>query len=297
MEVFKIIMTLLISALIGYFTNYIAVKMLFRPRTEKHIFGRRVPFTPGVIPKNKPRLAKALGNAVGKQLLTGDDLKNALSSEKTVGAVADRLTDSIFSDRPLSDILDGLLDGNTEAVRSAAQQKITNMITEKIKRADISGIIVREGVAAVKQKVSGSMLAMFVTDDMISSFAAPLAMRIDAYIEGNAGPMVSSAVNEEAEKLLQRSPADLLESTEFTRERVRNAAAGLIRKAAAESLGDIISSVDIPAIVEARVNAMSVVEVEELVMSVMKHELNAVISLGGLIGLVIGLLNVIVQRI
>lgn len=297
MEVFKIIMTLLISALIGYFTNYIAVKMLFRPRTEKHIFGRRVPFTPGVIPKNKPRLAKALGNAVGKQLLTGDDLKNALSSEKTVGAVADRLTDSIFSDRPLSDILDGLLDGNTEAVRSAAQQKITNMITEKIKRADISGIIVREGVAAVKQKVSGSMLAMFVTDDMISSFAAPLAMRIDAYIEENAEPMVSSAVNEEAEKLLQRSPADLLESTELTRERVRNAAAGLIRKAAAESLGDIISSVDIPAIVEARVNAMSVVEVEELVMSVMKHELNAVISLGGLIGLVIGLLNVIVQRI
>ena len=42
---------------------------------------------------------------------------------------------------------------------------------------------------------------------------------------------------------------------------------------------------------------MSVVEVEELVMSVMKHELNAVINLGALIGIVIGLLNLLVQSI
>ena len=66
MEAFKIIMSLLISAVIGYCTNYIAVKMLFRPRTEKHIFGKRIPFTPGIIPKNKPRLARALGAAVGE---------------------------------------------------------------------------------------------------------------------------------------------------------------------------------------------------------------------------------------
>ena len=42
---------------------------------------------------------------------------------------------------------------------------------------------------------------------------------------------------------------------------------------------------------------MSVEQVEELVMSVMKHELNTVISLGGIIGVIIGVLNVIVQRI
>ena len=296
MEAFKIIMTLLVSALIGYFTNFIAVKMLFRPRTEKHIFGRRLPFTPGVIPKNKPRLAKALGNAVGRQLLTGDDLKNALSSDKVVGAAADKITDSVFSDKPIGDIAETLT-GSGEAVKAAVSEKLTAVITEKIKQADISGIIVREGVAAVKQKVSGSMLAMFVTDDMISSFAAPLALKIDAYLDENAEPTVSAAVNDELDKLFAASPAQLLEGSEITRERVREAASGLIRKAAADSLDEIIASVDVPGIVEARVNAMSVEEVEELVMSVMKHELNAVISLGGLIGLVIGVLNVIIQRI
>ena len=37
----------LVGAVIGYFTNMIAVKMLFFPHEEKRIFGHRVPFTPG----------------------------------------------------------------------------------------------------------------------------------------------------------------------------------------------------------------------------------------------------------
>ena len=290
-------MTLVISGLIGYFTNFIAVKMLFRPRTEKHIFGRRVPFTPGVIPKNKPRLAKALGRAVGEQLLTGSDLKDALSSDSTVDAAAVKVTDSIFSDKPICDILDGITDSSSDAVKDAAAQRLTELITSKVRQADISGTVVREGVSAIKEKVAGSMLAMFVNDELISSFAAPLALRIDSYLDTNAEPAVSKAVNEELDKLMTSSPAQLLESSGITRERAERSVSALIKKAALDSLDDIIASVDIPSIVEDRVNAMSVEQVEELVMSVMKHELNAVISLGGIIGVLIGVLNVIVQRI
>ena len=43
----------LIGAVIGYFTNYLAVKMLFRPRREIKIGSKTLPFTPGVIPKRK----------------------------------------------------------------------------------------------------------------------------------------------------------------------------------------------------------------------------------------------------
>ena len=50
----------LIGALIGYCTNYIAVKMLFHPHHEVKVFGHTLPFTPGGIPKNKPRLAHAI---------------------------------------------------------------------------------------------------------------------------------------------------------------------------------------------------------------------------------------------
>ena len=54
----------LIGAIIGYRTNYIAVRMLFRPRNEIKVLGHTLPFTPGAIPKNKPRLAKAIGEVV-----------------------------------------------------------------------------------------------------------------------------------------------------------------------------------------------------------------------------------------
>ena len=43
----------LIGAVIGYFTNYLAVKMLFRPRREIKIGSKTLPFTPGVIPERK----------------------------------------------------------------------------------------------------------------------------------------------------------------------------------------------------------------------------------------------------
>lgn len=58
-----------IGGVIGYFTNYIAVKMLFRPKTAIKIGSFTVPFTPGIIPKRKPALARAIGQAVGNNLV------------------------------------------------------------------------------------------------------------------------------------------------------------------------------------------------------------------------------------
>ncbi len=60
----------LAGAIIGYTTNWIAIRMLFRPLYEKRLLGLRVPFTPGVIPQGKGRLAAAIGEAVGGTLLT-----------------------------------------------------------------------------------------------------------------------------------------------------------------------------------------------------------------------------------
>ncbi|AGL00148.1 DUF445 family protein [Desulfoscipio gibsoniae] len=65
-------LAVLAGAVIGYITNWIAIRMLFRPLTEKRLLGLRVPFTPGVIPRGKGRLANAVGEAVGGMLLTDE---------------------------------------------------------------------------------------------------------------------------------------------------------------------------------------------------------------------------------
>lgn len=63
-------LAVLVGAVIGYVTNWVAIRMLFRPLYEKKLLGLHVPFTPGVIPRGKTRLAKGIGDAVGGMLLT-----------------------------------------------------------------------------------------------------------------------------------------------------------------------------------------------------------------------------------
>lgn len=65
-----------VGGIIGYFTNDIAIRMLFRPYRAYHIGDRRVPFTPGLIPRNQERLAKRISDTIMGSLLTPEELQN-----------------------------------------------------------------------------------------------------------------------------------------------------------------------------------------------------------------------------
>ncbi|WNZ25891.1 DUF445 domain-containing protein [Leptolyngbya sp. NK1-12] len=66
----------IVGGIIGYFTNDIAIKMLFRPYRAYYIAGRRLPFTPGLIPSNQERLAQRISDAIMGSLLTPEELQN-----------------------------------------------------------------------------------------------------------------------------------------------------------------------------------------------------------------------------
>ena len=80
---FEILVPPLVGGVIGYITNDIAIKMLFRPRKAKFIGKWQLPFTPGLIPKEKSRIAGSIGNVISKQLLDSETLSNVLSSDET----------------------------------------------------------------------------------------------------------------------------------------------------------------------------------------------------------------------
>ncbi len=63
------------GGLIGYLTNDLAINMLFRPYNPIYIFGRRLPFTPGLIPRNQERLAQRVSDTIMGSLLTPEELK------------------------------------------------------------------------------------------------------------------------------------------------------------------------------------------------------------------------------
>jgi len=63
------------GGIIGYFTNDIAIKMLFRPYGLS-ICWATATFTPGLIPRNQERLAKRVSETIMGSLLTPSELQN-----------------------------------------------------------------------------------------------------------------------------------------------------------------------------------------------------------------------------
>ncbi len=91
MNLIAILTPPLLGAFIGYVTNAIAIKMLFRPLHPWRLFGIRLPMTPGVIPGKRRELAVSIGRMVGAQLLTPADIGKALNE----AAFERELTDMI----------------------------------------------------------------------------------------------------------------------------------------------------------------------------------------------------------
>lgn len=80
-----------VGGIIGYFTNDIAIKMLFRPYRAIYVGRRQLPFTPGLIPRNQERLAKRVSDTIMGSLLTPGELQNLarrlLEPERVQGGI------------------------------------------------------------------------------------------------------------------------------------------------------------------------------------------------------------------
>ena len=141
-EILRMIAGPLTGAVIGYFTNMIAVKMLFYPKTEKRLFGKRLPLTPGVIPKGRPRLARAIGEVVAAHLLTKEDVSRCLLSEKAEQGVTDavmaRLSDPVKDEITA---LSGADDASFQERKSAVSRAVSLRIVDALRSSDTSGVI------------------------------------------------------------------------------------------------------------------------------------------------------------
>lgn len=74
----------IISAFIGWFTNWIAIKMLFHPREPKKILG--ITFQ-GIFPKNQAQFAAKLGKLVGEELLSFKDIAGKITNPENIEKV------------------------------------------------------------------------------------------------------------------------------------------------------------------------------------------------------------------
>jgi uncharacterized membrane protein YheB (UPF0754 family) len=289
----------LIGAVIGYCTNYVAVKMLFRPHHEVKIGKFRLPFTPGLIPKRKDALAGAIGRAVSESLLTEEDMSSMLLSENTEATVVDLAMQQMRKYLKSSEAFGTALPAFAgEELYQKGRDALKNTMTERIMAGVMEArpgeIIAEEGKKAVQEKLGGSMIGMFLHGDLMDSLAAEVGNYAEDYIREHGPQLISDQLEKEIsgleEKRIYQLGERLLGHEEVLEEKIREIYRVSIGKAASA----LVAQFHISQIIEDKIKAMKVEELEALVMSVMKHELGMIVNLGALIGFVLGLVNVFI---
>ncbi|MEF9951363.1 MAG: DUF445 family protein [Clostridium sp.] len=150
--------TILLCSVIGYITNYIAIKMLFRPYNEIRVLGMRVPFTPGIIPKEKERIAVSISEAISSHILNKEYLKELLTKDKTRNTIKSTLnqyiTEILTSSRTLKSMVSS--DANSSVIENNITEYILQLISKNLQKEKnielISDYIYKQSVNIIENK-------------------------------------------------------------------------------------------------------------------------------------------------
>lgn len=316
----------LVGGVIGYITNDIAIRMLFRPHTAKYVFGIKVPFTPGIIPKEKGRIAEAIGGAISQNLMNQEVLERYLLSDemtlKVRMSVEDFLNIQKKNEESVADFLrhyisEEELQGIIASVNSNLTNQVHSKLTDSEVGKNVAHVVVEHVVDKMKamdptEILSGfagglgglkaaaiTMLGGNILGKFFSLLREPsenlLASNINSMLQKNGAEIVSTMIGNEAQTFMDTPMAKLLEGKDEQIKQIINTVESVYRTIISEHLPRILESVDIAKIVRERINEMDVNETEKLIFQVMDKELKAIVWLGALLGILMGSINLIIH--
>lgn len=316
----------LLGGVIGYITNDIAIRMLFRPHTAKYVFGIHIPFTPGIIPKEKGRIAEAVGGVISENLMNKDVLERYLLSEDMIEKVRSAVEEFIATQQRNNETVVQFLGHylSKEEIDTIAQninRSITKQTYEKLADSSVGEKVAHIAIDHVAQKLTidgaqellsgiggalggiGGMAAGLFGGNIVAKFLSMLrepaehflAKNINTMLRDNGEEIVSNMIGGEVDAFFNKPVSKLLEGHEEQLAQAVNTIESIYRSIITEHLPKILQSIDISKIVRERINEMDVNETEKLIFQVMDKELKAIVWLGALLGLVMGSINILIS--
>ncbi|MFE8696259.1 DUF445 domain-containing protein [Cytobacillus sp. FJAT-53684] len=203
-----ITMMIVIGAIIGGFTNYLAIKMLFRPYKTLYIGKWRVPFTPGLIPKRRDELAEQMGKVVTHHLLTPEGIKKKFLNEnfqnEMTGFVQKELENLLNTEKSPAELLEafGITDGHLKAEIRINQliddkydslmdkyryQPLKNILSENVvekvdaKLPIVSSFILQKGIDYFSS-IEGRMRIQKMADDFLKERSGVLGNMMQMFM-------------------------------------------------------------------------------------------------------------------
>ena len=218
--VIQVLLMALIGALIGGMTNTIAIKMLFRPYEAKYLFGKRLPFTPGVIPLRRDEASTKLGDIITGHLLTPEVFEQKLKgpeTDKLIMHFIDRQIETIETERLApSYFLERLSAGLTNKIVDSFNEEIRLKVTEegqKLYVRTIDDIMPSDALNAVDSKVAH--LAYDINDKLVQYISSDKGFRdiytmVDEFTENRGRIARSIKYVMTKESLTERVQTELL---------------------------------------------------------------------------------------
>lgn len=296
---YSLIIRPLIGAAIGYVTNWIAVKMLFFPLNPVKIGKFTLPFTPGVIPKNKERLAQAIGNSISDNLVNADTLKDALLSDSMKADVREIVVDFLNGTTDVSASVDTLLANylNTNNYDQMKDKIVTNLsqsILQTVKDANLGPMIAEQIELAAKENFKGSLLGLLGGNAVVGTISRGASEKITEYIDQEGEKVISDMVSKELDKYTSSSLSDITTKIGTSEINLVDIMMNIYEKFIINNLPPILKLIDISSVVTDRINTMEASKIEELVLKIINKELNTLVNLGAIIGFILGLINLFI---
>ena len=195
----------IVGGLIGWLTNRLAVWMLFHPKKERRVFGKKVPLTPGLVVKNQEKLAEAIGRAVSRDLLDSETLLEHFQQLNLAAPIRSLLLEErkelAASDQSLADLLGPEHRPGLEKIQASIAEDLAGrleLLTESLERGD----------PTARTVIRGALGDAF--ESPIGDYLKPeqrLALR--RWLMAQAQTYLSSASGDE---FLQRSVSRVLDS-------------------------------------------------------------------------------------
>ncbi|MGL5677647.1 MAG: DUF445 domain-containing protein [Cellulosilyticaceae bacterium] len=283
----------IVGGIIGYITNSIAIKMLFRPLKPIYVCGKRLPFTPGMIPREQERIAKTIGEVVGRELIDEATLREHLLSQEMVvkleAAVDEWVNTYKTSEATVEEALDSVLGESTiKMLGNTIEEGLTYAAYQKIVSMRLGEPLAKQAV----QAISGNLgpMAMFVSGSLLETAETKLQEIIQSMIEEQGEEVIETVISREKEQLLQTPVSTVVGRIEEELPRVKYVLMNQYVNLVQNQLTKMIQTVDIKDIVEQKIKNYDVLEMEKIILSIVKKELNAIVWLGALLGAVMGVI-------
>lgn len=301
----------IVGGIIGFTTNAIVIKMLFHPHEAKYFLGIHIPFTPGLVAKQKDRLAGAIGRLVSDNLMNKDVLEKYLLSNEMTNKV--RQSVQLFlnelkinNETVRQFLLHYISEDEIETLATNVNQEFGSQIESKLNSSDVGDKVAQIVVSHVIDTMRSMDPSEFISGifpafkgDFISKFINMLrrpaeqllSANINSILRNNGTEIVAETISEQTNSLLNTQVSKLLDGKDEQLEQVATIAEKIYRTVITEQLPRILQTIDISKIISGRINDMNIMEAETYTVSVISKELKTIVWLGAILGALMGLLN------